>query len=181
VAEQDAVLLPLEKGRAGEQAPTFAVRLVYMQRIDAWGDRSTARLTLPALDLPASRTDVELHYSPRFRVDVLPGTFRVDRDPGPFAEALRQAAAGPASSPTPATRGGPPNPRPQDEATSVALQALVDRFKSEAGGRAVVGSFPVHVAFPSFGSSVFLAAELTAEGRAPAVDLIVKRLNERRR
>ena len=177
VAEQDAVLLPLEKGRAGEQAPTFAVRLVYMQRIEAWGDRSTARLTLPALDLPASRTDVELHYSPRFRVDVLPGAFRVDRDPGPFAEALRQAASAPASSPTPATHGAPPNPRPQDEATSVALQALVDRFKTEGGGRAVVGSFPVHVAFPSFGSSVFLAAELTAEGRAPAVDLIVKRLN----
>jgi hypothetical protein len=177
VAEQDAVLLPLEKGRAGEQAPTFAVRLVYMQRIDAWSDRSTARLTLPALDLPASRTGVELHYSPRFRVDVQPGTFRVDRDPGPFAEALRQEASRPASSPTPAIGGAPRNQRPQDEATSAALQALVDRFKTEAGGRAVVGTFPVHIAFPSFGSSVFLAAELTAEGSAPAVDLIVKRVN----
>ena len=33
----------------------------------------------------------------------------------------------------------------------------------------------VRVAFPSFGPSVFLAAELTAEAAAPSVDLLVKR------
>ena len=32
VAERDAVLLPLEKGRAGEEAPTFVVELVYLHR-----------------------------------------------------------------------------------------------------------------------------------------------------
>jgi hypothetical protein len=31
------------------------------------------------------------------------------------------------------------------------------------------------VAFPSFGPSVFLAAELTAEAATPTVDLLVKR------
>ncbi len=43
-AEQDAVLLPLEKGRAGEDAPTFVVELVYLQRIDEWIDKGQARL-----------------------------------------------------------------------------------------------------------------------------------------
>ena len=32
VAERDAILLPLEKGRAGEEAPTFLLELIYLQR-----------------------------------------------------------------------------------------------------------------------------------------------------
>ena len=46
----------------------------------------------------------------------------------------------------------------------------------ESGGRTIIGSLPVHVAFPAFGPAVFLASELTAESQAPAVDLIVKRV-----
>ena len=56
-----------------------------------------------------------------------------------------------------------------------SLQALVDRFRNEAGGRTVVGSLPVHVTFPQFGPSIFLASELTAESNAPAIDLAFKR------
>jgi len=89
-AEQDAVLLPLEKGRAGVEAPTFVVDLVYLLTIESWTDRGRARIDLPALDLPISRTGLELHYSPRFRVDVQAGAFRVANDPGVFAEALRR-------------------------------------------------------------------------------------------
>ena len=55
------------------------------------------------------------------------------------------------------------------------LQALVDRFRNEPGGRMVAGSLPVHVTFPAFGPAIFLASELTAEGRAPFVDLTFKR------
>ena len=84
-----AILLPLEKGRAGEQAPTFVVELIYFQRVAEWGDKSRPRLDLPALDLPVSRTGVELRYSPRFHVEAQNGAFRVDRDPGPIADALR--------------------------------------------------------------------------------------------
>jgi hypothetical protein len=90
VAEQNAVLLPLEKGRAGEEAPTFVVDLVYLQRIESWVERGRARIDLPALDLPVSRTGLELHYSPRYRVELQLGTFRAEDDPGPFAEALRR-------------------------------------------------------------------------------------------
>jgi hypothetical protein len=164
-AETDAILLPLEKGRAGVEAPTFAVDLVYLQRIDAWTDKGRARLDLPALDLPVSRTGLELYYSPRFHVEAQQGVFRVGNDPGVFAEALR----------------GPSPPAFVEmkiigEARAASgLQALVDRFRNEPGGRTVVGSLPVHVTFPAFGPAVFLASELTAEGSAPSVDLTFKR------
>jgi hypothetical protein len=36
----------------------------------------------------------------------------------------------------------------------------------------------VHVTFPAFGPSLFLASELTAEGRAPFLDLQFKRLRK---
>ncbi|HVQ15137.1 MAG TPA: hypothetical protein VMS40_16155, partial [Vicinamibacterales bacterium] len=165
-AERDAVLLPLEKGRAGEDAPTFVVEIVYLQRIDSWIDKGQTRLALPAVDLPVSRTGVELYYSPRFRIALQPGAFRVEDDPGPFAEALRAAA------PVPPPMG---NPAPQLRAEVSGLQALVDRFRTEAGGRTVVGSLPVHVTFPAFGSSTFLASELTAESLAPSIEFAFRR------
>ena len=162
VAEGDAVLLPLEKGRAGVEAPTFVVELVYLQTIEPWTDKGRARIDLPSLDLPISRTGLELHYSPRFRVDAEPGAFRVANDPGVFAEALRRPALSiEVRTPSPA----------QDK-----LQMLVDRYRSsESGGRTVSGALPVHVTFPVFGPSLFLASELTEEGRAPVVDLVFKR------
>jgi hypothetical protein len=166
LAEDGAVLLPLEKGRAGDEAPTFVVALVYLQRVDAWTDKSRPRLNLPALDLPISRTGVELHYSPRFRVEPQPGTFRVDLDPGPFAEALR----------LPRTALGVETSR-RDQRAAGGLQALVDRFRRDAGVRAVAGALPVHIEFPAFGPSVFLASELTAEAHAPTVELLVRRVN----
>jgi hypothetical protein len=167
VAEANAVLLPLEKGRAGEEAPTFVVELLYLQRIEAWTDKGHARIELPALDLPVSRTGVELHYSPRFRVDLQIGSFRVDSDPGPFAPALRPPPPPPAAAMT---------PRSPESGAAGGLQALVDRFKNETGGRVVVGSLPVRASFPSFGPSVFLASELTAEASTPSVDLFVRRV-----
>jgi hypothetical protein len=172
VAERGAVLLPLEKGRAGEEVPTFVVEMVYLQRIDEWTDKGMAHLTLPALDLPVSRTGVELHHSPRFRVALRPGTFRAEEDPGPFAEALRASGSGSA---TGSGAGIAPGVAARDAQDASKLQALVDRFRNEAGGRTVVGALPVHVTFPQFGPSMFLASELTAESSAPAIELAFKR------
>jgi len=110
-----------------------------------------------------SRTGIELYYSPRFRVEPQPGSFRVETDPGPFAEALRE----------------PPQMASKDlrdrDAAAAGLQTLVDRFRTETGGRTVIGSLPVHVTFPEFGPSIFLASELTAEARAPFIELALKR------
>jgi hypothetical protein len=164
MAEGGAVLLPLEKGRAGEEAPTFVVELVYLQRIDAWADRGRTRVELPALDLPVSRTGLVLHHSPRFRVEPLAGAFHVEHDPGPFAEALRR----------PISLSSKDSGR-RDERAASGLQALVDRFQNESGGKTVVGALPIHVTFPAFGPLVFLASELTAEARVPSVELAFRR------
>jgi hypothetical protein len=170
VAERGAVLLPLEKGRAGEDVPTFVVEMVYLQRITEWIDKGTAEIHLPALDLPVSRTGVELHHSPRYRVALRPGTFRVEDDPGPFAAALRGTGFGSVAG----TSAGVA-PGAATDAQSARLQVLVDRFRNEAGSRTVVGALPVHVTFPQFGPSLFLAAELTAESNAPAIELAFRR------
>jgi hypothetical protein len=164
-AEPNAVLLPLEKSRAGEEAPTFVIDLVYLQRVESWIEKGQTHIDLPALDLPVSRTGLELHYSPRYRVALQPGAFRTEDDPGPFAEALRRPAAAATMANTP---DAGPSPIP-------GLQALVDRFRAESGGRTITGALPVNVSFPTFGPSLFLAAELTPESRGPQIDLSFKR------
>jgi hypothetical protein len=195
VAEGQSVLLALEKGRAGEDAPTFVVRLTYLQPVDSWLDQTRAHLDLPAVDLPISRTGVELHHSPRFRVELQPGTFRVESDPGVFAEALRSArsmgfglSAGippPPSPPAPAPAAPPSGfvpPVAMDRAAvlhadqGAPFKTLIDRYRNEGGGRTVRGALPVEVAFPSLGPQLFMASELTAEAQAPSIDLAIRRI-----
>lgn len=161
-AGDGSILLPLEKGRAGEQAPTFVVALVYYQRVDHWVDKSKPRVMLPVLDLPISRTGFELRHSPRFRIEAQAGVFRVEQDSGPTAEALRRPQLEMAVAVAPATAD--------------RLQTLVDRFRNESGGHRRAGTLPVHVDFPELGPSLFFASELTAESSAPALDFIVRRI-----
>lgn len=199
VADGQSVLLPLEKGRAGEDAPTFVVRLTYMQPVDAWIDTSRAHLNLPSVDLPVSRTGVELYHSPRYRVTLDPGAFRVESDPGVFAEALRASqgargfgsgaagyggAAGTIRPPSPPMASPKPPPvaaaeppaMPMPPPPQMAMKTLIDRYRDEGGGRTVRGALPVDVAFPGMGPSMFLASELTAEGQVPSIDLAIRRI-----
>jgi hypothetical protein len=163
MAEANAVLLPLEKGRAGEEPPAFTVEAVYLQTIDAWAEGGRTRVDLPALDLPISRTAVSLHVPPRYRVQLVPGRFRIDEDNGAlFAQP---------SSPPP-----PPASRALDSRSGPdKLQELVDRFRKEASGRTIAGIVPVNVTFPEFGPTVFLRSELTAESQSPAIEIEYKR------
>jgi hypothetical protein len=71
-----AILLPLEKGRAGEEAPAFLVELVYLQRETPWTASGSVSFRPPVLDLGISRIAVEIDHSPRFRVKALPGPLR---------------------------------------------------------------------------------------------------------
>ena len=172
IADTHGVLLPLDKGRAGEEAPTFVVSVVYMQRVGEWERIGRSTLNLPAIDLPTSRTGITLYYSPRFRVEPQPGAFRREEDFGPTAEALRQPAptSGYRMGSGGGTGGGAYRPN------STGLQALVDRFQNEVGVRTVVGSLPVQVDFPTFGPSLFLASELTGEMQVPSVELVFRRV-----
>jgi hypothetical protein len=157
-------LMPLQKGRSGETPPTFMVELVYFQRTPAWNLKGDSRLELPAVDLPVSRTGLTVHYSPRFQVEPLPGTFRSDVDPGPSSTVLRSGAEAP---PT-------PPPAAANKARERDLEGLMDRFRKEVG-RTSAGVIPVDVIVPALGPSFFAAAELTAEMQAPAIDLKYKR------
>ena len=77
-----------------------------------------------------------------------------------------------------------PAPQPldsdlKDETKSKGAQssteALVDKFKTDslAGKRA--GILPIRVSFPTFGPSVYLVSELTAENQAPSAVLSYQR------
>jgi len=88
VAPGGGLLLPLRKGRTNEEAPTFVVELLYLQRGPAWTERGPGRLALPSVDLPVSRTGLTLHHSPRYAVDPQPGAFRAEPDPGPWSASV---------------------------------------------------------------------------------------------
>jgi hypothetical protein len=163
VTSAGEVLLPLEKSRAGEQAPAFLVEIVYLRHAAPWSDRTRARLDLPAVDLPMSRTGVIVHYPPRYRVSLEPGAFRVGVDQGFPGDTLS------ADEPREAKTA-------EKDPASTGVQELVDRFKKDAGARPVVGVVPVRVSFPEFGPSIFLAAELIPESQSPTIELAARRV-----
>jgi hypothetical protein len=83
-----SVLLPLEKARAGEEAPEFAVEVVYLGRGTAWAEKGDFKLALPALDLPISRTGLLVYHPPLFKVTPETGAFRVETYEDPTSIAL---------------------------------------------------------------------------------------------
>jgi hypothetical protein len=83
-----AVLLPLEKAHAGEDAPEFAVELIYIAHGSAWNDKGQFKLVLPALDLPVSRTGLSVFHPPLFKVSAEPGAFHVETYADPTSAAL---------------------------------------------------------------------------------------------
>jgi hypothetical protein len=168
VAEDNSVLLPIGKGRTGEEAPTSDVSLLYFQRRTAWREGDRLAIDLPAVDLPVSRTGVRLYFPPHLRVAPEPGMFRIEGDAGPVADVFQSVpAARNAAKPVVETAS---TPRPP-----VGLQSLVDQFRSQGGERRIVGALPVAVDFPEFGPSVFVVSELTAEGAVPSLAFEVKR------
>ena len=64
-APDGALLLPLSKSRAGEDAPPFAIEVVYQAAGSRWEEKARAAVALPALDLPISRTGVLLYHPAR--------------------------------------------------------------------------------------------------------------------
>ena len=159
-----ALLLPLQKGRSGEEAPAFVVELTYLQRATAWTDKGESHVELPSTDLPIARTGLTLHYSPNYAIEARAGVFRVTTDPGPWSANLRTLAE---RVPPPPPVG---TPAPAGERDSKDLQALMDRYRKESG-RTKQGTVPLSIEFPSLGPTLFLAAELTAETRRPSFDI----------
>src|SRR2546430_17565957 len=82
------VLLPLEKARAGEDAPAFAVEVVYLSRESPWTEKGQVKAPLPALDLPVSRTGLVIFYPPLFKVTPQQGSFHAEGYEEPTSSVL---------------------------------------------------------------------------------------------
>jgi len=87
-----SLLLPLEKSRGGEDAPAFAVEIMYLLKSPAWEEKGHEKVILPSLDLPISRTGLLLYYPPRFHVTPEPGSFRTEEYQNPVSAALTPPA-----------------------------------------------------------------------------------------
>ena len=183
-----SLLLPLDKARAGEEAPEFAVEVVYLSRGSRWNDKGQFKLALPALDLPVSRTGLLVYHPPLFKVTPEAGAFRTEPYENPISSALNPPAtySGSGVGIGPGVGGGvsalssapaPPSPdvdgkdETKSKLSQVATLALLDKFRADslAGKRA--GILPIHVSFPAFGPSLYLVSELTGENQAPSAGL----------
>jgi hypothetical protein len=202
-ASDGSLLLPLERGRGGDEAPEFAVEMVYFDRAPKWADKGSATLALPALDLPISRTGLQVYYPPRYRVNAETGTFRSE----PFAEPLSPVLVAEAIEPVPmapVAMAGPmsagamtksgtneylfrgqansfvdgqvTNQTGQDQGTvRDKKQDLVDKFRAKSQGGRTSGILPVRVSFPAYGPSVYMVSELTSPSQAPQANFSYQR------
>lgn len=181
-----SLLLPLEKSRGGEDAPPFVVEIMYITKAPQWQEKGKETVTLPALDLPISRTGMLLYYPPMFKVNAEPGTFRTQEYQNPVSAALG-TAEGSVSAPAFASggamggviAGNAPLPQAMQEAERQltkqnddkekkdSTQTLLDSFKAKSSGGKVTGILPVSVDFPAFGPSIYLVSELTSENQSP--------------
>lgn len=157
------VLLPLEKSRAGDEAPAFAVEVLYLSREAAWNEKGQFRLTLPSLDLPISRTGLLLYHPPLFRLTTAPGPFRVGVYEDPSSAILAADANKDLESDVKEKTAGAAAAAPP------AVQGFADSFWSKSGAK-TARVLPIKVTFPAFGPSVFLVSELTAENHAETIE-----------
>ena len=152
------LLFALPKNRAGEQAPVFAVEVLYLVRASPWELKGKMALTLPAVDLPVSRSAVMLYYPPTYRVTPVTGAFR----PQTYQPSTLPAL-------TTVYFGGSETASSLNIAAST--QALVDTYKARNNSRRSAESIPVGVGFPAVGPMLFLVSELSGENRAPVINL----------
>ncbi len=182
-----SLLLPLEKSRGGDEAPAFAIEILYLTKAAAWNDKGHEKVSLPALDLPISRTGLLLYYPPLFRVSAEPGTFHTQVYANPVAAILepsdedgREGGGALVSNGTlPAAskqldrleqfvklQGNETDDKEKKDAT----RALLDTFAAKSRAGRVTGILPMKVAFPAFGPSLFLVSELTSENQFPTAE-----------
>jgi hypothetical protein len=181
-APDGSVLLPLEKARSGDEAPAFAVELVYLSRGAAWSDKGQIKLTLPALDLPISRTGLHLYHPPSFHVTAETGAFRIESYAEPSSAVLMAGGEGGGVgagvgggvyrfAPPPAESAGAPLADQTVRAKEAGTQALVDQYRTKNLGSKISGILPVRVSFPIFGPSIYLVSELTSENQSTSADI----------
>jgi hypothetical protein len=175
-APDGSLLLPLEKTRSGDEAAAFVVEVSYMDHTPTWADRGRTRVSLVAVDLPISKSRLVLHHPPLFRLTPPPGvsgSFRVATYEGAESSALRGIAA-----PQPSGTSGAEH-YAQPDASLDATKQLVSQSRGAKRPAKPARNLPLRVAFPHFGPSIFLVAELTSENQTPTVELDFQRDKKR--
>jgi hypothetical protein len=120
-----------------------------------------------------------LHHPPLFRLTAPPGvsgSFRVATFADAESEALRGVAS-PAPPAKPAISLGESSAPP--DASLDATKQLVSQSRGAKRPSKPVRNLPLRVAFPHFGPSIFLVAELTSENQTPTVELDFQRDKKR--
>lgn len=179
-----SVLLPLEKSRGSDDAPAFAIEILYLTKATAWEEKGHEKITLPAADLPISRTGLLVYYPPLFHVTAEPGTFHSQEYENPTSVAFTPIDIGTSTTVTlasPAAVGADSNGLIHglgdhaDNEKKDSTQALLDTFRAKSSSGKVTGILPVNVQFPAFGPSIFLVSELTSENQFPAAEFSFQR------
>ena len=173
-APDGSLLLPLQKSRSGDEAPAFVVEVSYLDRAASWADKGRARVSLVAVDLPISKSNLLLHHPPLFRVTPVAGTsgsFRVATYAPPGSPALQSDVSASASEQAQA-EGEIPADRPE-------TKQLVATLRDSGRGSRPARLRPLRVVFPHFGPSIFLVSELTGENQTPAVEFDFQRERKR--
>ena len=170
-AADGTLLVPLEKTRTGDEAPAFAVDIAYLDHVPVWSEKGRARVSLLAIDMPISRSSVVLHFPPQFRLNPVPGSFRAATYTPPVSSAFRTSGGGPVDN----EKQQVSDKDAKEDATKQAVQRLQMAGRVSRPGR----NLPIRVAFPHFGPSVFLVAELTSENQTPTIELDFQREKKR--
>jgi hypothetical protein len=174
-AKDGSLLLPLEKSRAGEEAPAFVLEIFYLVRQTAWTDKGKATLALPAVDLPISRTGLLLYHPPLFKLAPEAGTFRVETYEAPTSAAFDVGTGSAIDLEYGRNAGSVVNVVTKSGTQQSATQVLVDNFKNKTLGGRGAKVLPIRPSFPAFGPSMFFVSELTAENHAPALEFNYQR------
>jgi hypothetical protein len=179
-----SLLLPLSKARSGEEAPEFAVEIVYFAPGPNWTDKGRLKVSLPALDLPISRTGLQVFYPPQFRFLAETGSFRAENYAGPISPVLTAAVEEPAVDSVASAPAGlklsalespaittDANAREQkSETAKQSAQTLVDKFHASERGSRASGILPVRVNLPTFGPFLYLVSQLTSENQSASAE-----------
>ena len=161
------ILFPLNKSRSVEDSQAFALELLYVIRTPAWNGKGLSSLKLPALDLPVSRTGIQIFYPPGFNVSSGTGAFRSQSYQRPSSPALNNEGSQPTAVNT-RQLGQQIGNLIMDQGAS---QQLVDKFRERNDARKPAVRLPVSVTFPAVGPSLFLTSELTGENQSVTLEL----------
>jgi hypothetical protein len=176
-APDGSLLLPLEKTRSGDEAPAFVVEVSYLDHNQTWSEKGRLRVSLVAVDLPISKSRLLLHHPPLFRLTPLPGVtgnFRVVPYEAAESESLRPGAKS-----VPVSEPQAPQGFVQQDASVAATNQLVSHLRETKSASKPARNLPLRVAFPHFGPSIFLRAELTSENQIPVIELDFQRDKKR--